>query len=55
MFYLFGPRLVPVHNWNLHQSYFMSFNEVYERTKGKGEMGVQFVVLDMGGELSPFV
>jgi sulfate transporter 3 len=21
-----------------------------ERTKGKGEMGVQYVVLDMGGE-----
>ena len=25
-------------------------DEEEERTKGKGEMGVQYVVLDMGGE-----
>jgi sulfate transporter 3 len=30
-------------------------DEEEERTQGKGEMGVQYVVLDMGGELSPFV
>jgi len=29
-------------------------DEEEERTQGKGEMGVQYVVLDMGGELSPF-